>query len=435
MRLQNDSRVCIVGAGPAGSFSAIHLLDRARRAGVRLDVRLFDPRLAREARGAPSCKGCAGIVSANALQAVESIGLRVPSRVIQETIEEYRVHIVGQILRLPQPRPGRTILSVYRGRGPRLNDGEPIESFDSFLLSEARERGAVYVPERVLSVGWQEAPVVRAESGAFPADLVVIAHGVNSRPVLDPFFEYTPPPTEVMAQDEIRKPEGWPAHTVTAFFGEPKGLTFGVLVPKKDFLNVSLLGHGMGPDPIREFFQAQAEPLKRYLPDPPESCCGCSPRVPLQAAHRYFGDRWVAVGDAAVARLYKDGMYSSFLTAQKAMETAFDVGIGAPAFESGYLPAARQIEADNRYGEALFLVSNAIIKNERLAGAFLYSLRVDERRPKDKKILARLMWGMLTGDESYRELFRMAFRPRDLASLGREALRRQWRVARRGGSG
>jgi hypothetical protein len=39
---------------------------------------------------------------------------------------------------------------------------------------------------------------------------------------------------------------------------------------------------------------------------------------------------------------------------------------------------------------------------------------------------------MLTGDESYRDLFRMSFRPRDLAILGREALRRQWRAARRG---
>jgi flavin-dependent dehydrogenase len=435
MRLQENSRVCIVGGGPAGCFAAIHLLDRARRANLRLNVRIFDPRFVREARGAPSCKGCAGIVSANAVQAIESIGLRVPPRVIQETIDEYRVHIIGQILRLPQPRPGRTILSVYRGRGPRLDTGQPIESFDSFLLAEARERGAEYMPERVLSVGWRETPVVHAESGNYPADLVVVANGINSRPVLEPCFDYSPPPTEIMAQDEIRKPDDWPAHTVMAFFGEPKGLTFGVLVPKQRYLNVSLLGHGMGPDPIREFFQAQAEPIGRYLHEPPESCCGCAPRVPLQAARRYFGDRWVAVGDAAVARLYKDGIYSSFLTAQQAMDTAVENGISAAAFESGYAPAAKRIEDDNRYGEALFLISNAIVKNERLAAAFLYSLRVDERRPPDKKILTRLIWGMLTGDESYRELFRMSFRPADLAALGREALRRQWRVTRRGGSG
>jgi flavin-dependent dehydrogenase len=431
MRLQENSRICIVGGGPAGSFAAIHLLDRAREASLRLDVRIFDPRFTREALGIPSCKGCAGIVSANAVQAIESIGIRIPSDVIQETIEEYRVHILGRTIRLPQPHPGRRILSVYRGRGPRLHAGEPIESFDNFLLTEARARGAVYVPHLVRSVGWQDGPVVHTDAGSHPADLVVLACGVNGRPVTDPAFEYIPPPTETMAQDEIRKPPGWPAHTVAAFFGEPKGLVFGALVPKRDYLNVSLLGYGMGPDPIREFFRAQRKPISRYLTEPPESCCGCGPRVPLHAAVRYYGDRWVAVGDAAVSRLYKDGIFSAFTTSRTAMTTALESGIDAAAFESGYAPVARQIAADNRYGEILFGISTAILKNERLTAAFLYSLRVDERRPPGKKILARTIWGMLTGDESYRDLFRMSFRPQDLAELGREALRRQWRVARR----
>jgi flavin-dependent dehydrogenase len=431
MKLQENSRICIVGGGPAGCFSAIQLLDRAREASLRIEVRIFDPRFQHEERGPRSCKGCAGIVSANALQAVESLGLRVPPSVIQETISEYRVHILGQVIRLTPPRPGRTILSVYRGRGPRVHTGEAIESFDAFLLAEARARGAIYVPERVRSVEWQGGPAVQTDSATYPADLLVLATGVNSTPVLEPFFNYAPPPVEVMAQDEIRKPAGWPAHTVVAFFGEPKGLAFGVMVPKKDYLNVSLLGHGMGPNPIREFFQAQREPISSYLPDLPESCCGCGPRVPLRAAERLFGDRWVAVGDAAVARLYKDGIFSAFTTARSAMETALQKGINAAAFESGYAPIARRIADDNRYGEALFGVTNAIIRSARLTAAFLYSLGVDERRPREKKILARLIWGMLTGDESYRDLFRMSFRPSELADLGREALRQQWNIARR----
>ncbi len=432
MRLRENSRVCIIGGGPAGCFAAIHLMDRAREASIRIDVRIFDPRFAREEHGIIGCKGCAGIVSANALQAIESIGIRLPPSVIQETIEEYRVHILGQVIRLTQPRPGRTILSVYRGCGPRTHRGESIASFDAFLLGEARARGAHYVPETVRSVEWQGAPAVRTESGIHTADFLVLAAGVNSTPVMDPYFGYTVPETEVMAQDEIRKPAGWPPHTVAAFFGEPKGLMFGALVPKKSYLNVSLLGHGMGADPVREFFLAQREPISKYIPSPPEGCCGCGPKVPLHAAPRLFGERWVAVGDAAVARLYKDGIYSAFLTTQSAMETAFRNGIDAASFESGYAPVARRIAGDNRYGEILFGISNTIMKNARLAAAFLYSLRVDERRPPEKKILARTIWGMLTGDESYRELFRMSFRPQELASLGREALRRQWRMARRG---
>jgi len=430
MRLENGSRVGIIGGGPAGCFAAMHLLNRARESALTLEVRIFDPRFSGEARGVAACKGCAGIVSANALQAVESLGLCVPSRVIQETIDEYRVHILGQTIRLPQPKPGRRILSVYRGRGPRTHTGEPIESFDSFLLSEAVARGAMYVPERVRSVEWQEGPVVRTESETFPMDFIVLAAGVNNRPVLDSFFDYTPPPTESMAQDEIRKPAAWPAHTVVAFFGEPKGLVFGVMVPKNQYLNVSLLGHQMGPDPIREFYRAQREPIGKYFSSTPESCCGCSPRVPLQPAQRFYGDRWVAVGDAAVARLYKDGIFSGFTTSDAAMRTAVADGISGAAFEAGYASAARRVADDNRYGEILFRISTTIVQSQRLTAAFLYSLGLDERRPPEKKILARLIWGMLTGDESYRDLFRMSFRPRDLAELGREALRRQWRAAR-----
>ena len=136
MRLENESRVAIIGGGPAGCFAAIQLLNRARESGLRLDVRIFDPRFDPDVKGVAACKGCAGIVSANAVQSIESLGLSVPPRVIQETIEEYRVHILGQTIRLPQPHPGRKILSVYRGRGPRMHQGEPIESFDSYLISE-----------------------------------------------------------------------------------------------------------------------------------------------------------------------------------------------------------------------------------------------------------------------------------------------------------
>jgi flavin-dependent dehydrogenase len=424
MRLENESRVAIIGGGPAGCFAAIHMLNRARESGFRLDVRIFDPRFASDVRGVAACKGCAGIVSANALEAIESIGLRVPPPVIQEVIEEYRVHILGQIIRLPQPKAGRKIWSVYRGRGPRIHGGEPIDSFDSFLLSEAIARGAVYVPERVRSLEWQAGPVVRTESTGFSADLVVLAAGVNNRPIADTFFDYTPPSTGSMAQDELRKPTDWPAHTVIAFFGEPKGLVFGVMVPKKQYLNVSLLGHQMGPDPVHEFYRAQKESIGKYFSAPLESCCGCSPRVPLQAAQRYYGDQWVAVGDAAVARLYKDGIFSANTTAEAAIRTAFDLGIDAEAFRAGYAPAAFRIAVDNRYGEILFRISTAIVQNSRLTAAFLYSLRLDERRPPEKKILSRLIWGMLTGDESYRELFRMSFRPRELAAIGREILRR-----------
>ncbi len=55
MRLENGSRVGIIGGGPAGCFAAIQLLNRAREAGLRLDVRIFDPRFDPGTRGGCCC--------------------------------------------------------------------------------------------------------------------------------------------------------------------------------------------------------------------------------------------------------------------------------------------------------------------------------------------------------------------------------------------
>ena len=44
LHLSDGDRVCIIGGGPAGSFAALHLLDRASRRGLRLKVLIFEPR-------------------------------------------------------------------------------------------------------------------------------------------------------------------------------------------------------------------------------------------------------------------------------------------------------------------------------------------------------------------------------------------------------
>ena len=66
--------------------------------------------------------------------------------------------------------------------------------------------------------------------------------------------------------------------------------------------------------------------------------CGCTPRIAVRPARQFFGPRWVAVGDASVVRLYKDGIGSAFYTAQRAMTTAVEQGISQRAFAAAYAP-------------------------------------------------------------------------------------------------
>ena len=344
--LQNGSRVCIAGGGPAGSFAALHLLKMAQARGLALDVVIFEPHDPFSPPGPRSCKGCAGIVSSGLVRNLASLGLTVPPEVIQSELQAYVVHMGGQVTTVSQPDPTRRILSVYRGSGPRLQGGAPRASFDNWLLASACRGGARHVAARVRLVTLEDGrPVVHADGQAYPADLLVLATGVNSRPPLDETFGYVAPETLAMVQDEIVRPPDWPDTIVDGFYGQPPGLVFGAMVPKHDYLNVSLLWPEAGAGAIERFYGAQREALLRFFPDGPQSLCGCNPRIVVRPARRYCGERWVAVGDAAVARLYKDGINSAFLSAQAAMRSALERGIGGADLAIGLVRPSALVHA------------------------------------------------------------------------------------------
>lgn len=422
MRLRDGSRVCIIGGGPAGSFAALHLQKLAQEQGLRPAVMIFEPRDHSEP-GRASCKGCAGILSANLVRSLDSFGLALPKQVVQAELRAYVLHVYGQVTSIEQPDPRRRILSVYRGAGPRHHQGAPLASFDEYLLEQACAHGAQLVPRQVRAVEWDNGPVVRTAHERFPADLVVLATGVNSHAPLAPTFGYRPPKTAVMAQDEILRPENWPDYKVAGFFGQPAGLAFGAMVPKGQYLNVSLLGQDPAAETIRRFYQSQDQALGRFFPRPPESVCCCTARIAIGPAPVYYGDRWVAVGDAAISRLYKDGVYSAFHTAGTAMRAAVERGIARQDFERVYAPFCRRLTRDNVYGKLLFALSLHSMQNPLLARACVECIRVESNWDVRRRTFSRLMWGMVTGDESYRDLFWLVLRPRTLLQLGREVLR------------
>lgn len=407
--LTNGSQVCIIGGGPAGSFAALHLLKLARERNLDLQVRIFEPRdFSRP--GPAGCNRCAGILSSRLVRGLQALALQLPEEVIQSGLRAYAVHLDGETIRIEQPDPGRSILSVYRGGGPRLLQGAPAASFDAFLLAQACARGAEHIPERVRQVARADRPVVETAGGrAFPADLVVLATGVNSRPPLAPQFGYRPPRTAVMAQDEFLRPVGWPADQVQAFFRQPPGLIFGAAIPKGRYVSISLLGEGLRLDAINDFVAAHG--LAAELSAASDGLCGCTPRIAVSPAASFFGDRWVAVGDAAVTRLYKDGIGSAFYTAQAAMTSAVRFGISRAAFRQGYAAICRQIAADNRYGRLLFDLWHQTLRRPVLLRAWREALRREGDLPVNRRIHVRVLWGMLTGDESYRDLFWLSLRP------------------------
>ena len=413
LALSKGSRICIVGGGPAGSLSALHILRLAAGERLALDVRIFEPRDF-TTPGPSGCNRCAGVLSSGLLEGLAQLGMEIPEGVIQTTLRSYALQLDQELISMHQPDPTRKIVSVYRGGGPRLIQSGPIQSFDEFLLSEAVQRGATRIRARVGRVSWDGRPVLHVGREQLPADLLVLATGVNSRPPLDRSYRYRPPLTAVMAQDEVLRPADWPQDQVRAFFQKPRGLTFGALIPKGKYLNISLLGKRLATDAVSDFMDAQG--LAAWLSS--GSLCGCTPRVAVGAARSYFGDRWVAVGDAAVTRLYKDGIGSAYATAQAAMHTAFFRGISRRAFREAYAPVCRRVEADNRYGKLLYWLWSLTLRSPTLMRAWKGALVAEAGEPPELQVHTRVLWGMLTGDEPYR---RLLFLP-----LGRASLKGLW---------
>lgn len=415
MRLSNGDRVCIVGGGPAGSFAALHLVHFARQQGLQLDIKVFEPRDFFKS-GPGGCNRCAGILSTRLLRGLEWLGLSLPEEVIQANLRTYAVHLDGEVFRLEQPYPQRGIVSVYRGGGPRLLTGEPPASFDGYLLRQAINHGAQLVPNRVRKVVWEGQPIIHTANERFPADLMVLATGVNSRPPLAPHFGYRPPQTAVMAQDEVLRPPTWPADQVSVFFKQPVGLIFGAVIPKGSYLNISLLGREFTRDSIDDFIDAQR--LGDVLHSP-QSLCGCTPRISVSSARGYFGTRWVTVGDATVTRLYKDGIGSAFFTAKTAMQVAVQHGISHLAFQKRYAPFCRRIAIDNQYGRLLFLLLSLTLRSPALIRAWRNTIRAEAADTKDQRAHIRLLWGMFTGDDLYSDLFWLSISPAAMVELAR----------------
>jgi flavin-dependent dehydrogenase len=263
---------------------------------------------------------------------------------------------------------------------------------------------------------------VHTAAQIYAADLVVLATGVNARPPLDPAYGYRAPRTDVMAQDEILRPAEWPNDVVRTYFRQPRGLIFGALIPKGEYLNVSLLGAGMTADAVTDFLEAQG--LSSSLSLAPGSLCGCTPRIAVRPAPRYFGDRWVAVGDAAATRLYKDGIGSALLTARAAMETAVEHGVAAGDFRRLYAPVCRRIGIDNIYGRWLFRLWAQALARPRVLQSWKTALRDEVSGGRGSRTQMRILWGMFTGEEPYRSLLLRALGPESLIPLLRRSIRR-----------
>ena len=432
LKLENDSRVAVIGGGPAGSFFGYFLLDIAGRVGLKIHVDIYEPRDF-GVSGPVGCNMCGGVIYEALVQSLAVEGINLPTTIVQRGIEYNMLHMDIGSAKIQTPRHEKRIASTFRGSGPRGSVEFKGGSLDGYLLRTAIAKGARHIRGRVDEVKWEtdtdvtvpgnRLVQVKSQGGAFQTyDLVAVTAGVNTA-VLKLFrdldFGYQPPRTTKLLVREYHLGEEQVSRFVGpvfhAFLLDIPGLDYGAIIPKGDYVTVCLLSsHGDLEAGMLEIFLNDPA-VKRALPIDFSSAsfsCHCSPRINALGSTQPFGDRIVFIGDSGISRLYKDGIGAAYRTAKIAASTAVFEGFSERDFRKHYLPFCRKMEFDNRIGKLLFKIIGQIQKRQFARQAVLRMVSTEQQgKANAERGMSMLMWDMLTGGTPYEEVLLRALNP------------------------
>lgn len=434
MKLSANSRVGIIGGGPSGAMTGYFLLELAQRLGVSLEVDIYETRDFTK-YGPSGCNMCAGVVSESLIQILAAEGIPLPSAtVIQRGIDSYVLHTSDlPVVTINTPVDEVRIAAVYRGGGPKKPVGnQSWRSFDNFLLDMARKKGANILPLRVTELAWDAGrPRLTTRSGESQTyDFLVGAMGVNSA-TLEKMgalgFSFEPPHVTKGFLSEIylgtELVQAYLGSSLHIFLLDIPRLKFAALIPKVEYVTICLLGEKIDRELVQQFMDTP-EVRGCFPPDfiwsyTDKSCehgigqaCQCGPKLNLGPAINPFTDRVALVGDAAVTRLYKDGIGAAYITAKACAVTALFFGISTADFQQQYQPVIRRIAVDNRIGRFIFWVTLFYQEWNFLRRGMVRMVMDEQSLSGINRRMSRVLWDTFTGSATYREILFRTLHPR-----------------------
>ena len=402
-------KIIIVGGGPAGSLSAIRLLQEAERRGRELKVVIYESKPFGR-HGPMGCNFCAGVITARTVEKLGALGIELPTGVIQRRIESFYYVTEGGEIEISRRHRGN-IFSVFRGGGPRHMEGGPEGSFDGHLLMRAEELGAEIRRERVGDIvrEGRDSICVVSGSGREEADLVLGAFGVNSGlpERLRKSLGYSPPPVASVAQaefemeeDEIERRFG---RRIFAFALRHPRIRFIAITPKRRFITVTAVGETIGMTQLLEYLDhPRVAPFFEGLDPESLEHCSCSPRMPLGYVGGAVSHRFFAVGDAFASRYYKNGLGSALFSADTLAGLIMEHGPGREATRAYRSEITKRFRLSNRCGRILFKINDITHKSRLLSRSTLrYLKRERDTQDEEKRRLTNIMWSLFAGDRSY----------------------------------
>jgi flavin-dependent dehydrogenase len=439
--LEDGAAVAVIGGGPAGAFFAIHAARMARALGRRLRLTIIEKNgLERPGCPAPfmeSCNFCAGGISPNLFDILARNGIQIPPEIIEGRARSITIHGDWKSIELRIPE-GRTMLTVFRGSRPKDRPSRYV-NFDAFLLDRALREGAQLIAGDVQDIGLSPAgkPLLTyrrkdsppGEVETMEADFVALATGVNPVPGRDPgsdgfvrglrriLPDFRPPRVrrslicEMEAQDVSLERMKTEIH-FAQYGSRALRIEMSSLIPKGRWMTVVLLGPSVdraGPmdrQAIIKGFLALPH-IKRLLPRNAEfrPACLCFPNMTTGRARGFVGDRVALIGDGVVSRLYKDGIYSAYKTAEALSDCLFRFGVDKVSLKKGYQPTVLRFDRDNLFGRIVFSLIRGTFSRPLLSRVAYQAVLTElKTKPKDKRRLTEVLWKIASGDDSYRQI-------------------------------
>ncbi|MGE5663144.1 MAG: NAD(P)/FAD-dependent oxidoreductase [Deltaproteobacteria bacterium] len=421
--LSAGAEIGVIGAGPAGTFFALHLLGILATSGRTARISLID-RKAFDCSGPSGCNMCAGAIGAGMIEKMERLGLALDERVVRRIADGYEIH--GREVSVTVRNPARgAIYTVFRGGGPTTQRGKA-RSFDQYLLDAAVARGAEFIHDRVEAIAREGRGfrVDLAGGGRREFDFLVGAFGVNSALHRKLDIGYEPPDTWHTVQAELPADNEFIVNNLRNRIhivpSVGKNIRFLAITPKDDFLTLTGIGeHVRISDLERE--RRENRSLADLLPPKAGVICHCHPQVPVGCARNPFADRIAIVGDAFISRYLKNGIESSHDTSRILAEAVAGHGISRKTLGAFFhRPCTERFRRDNIWGKVLFGIFEEVLRKGRLSDAYLRS--VTRAAQAGDETQARILWAIFAGDAPYREIARVAFAPGSIVAFWKNFL-------------
>ncbi len=450
---ESENRIVIIGGGPAGSFFAFCLLKESQRLSRKIEVVVIEKKstlkLEDNSWWSKGCNFGAGGISPRLSAVMEQAGIHVPPENIRGEINKLWIHGMWKNIPLKVPNL-MNMYSVFRGSLPSSLK-ERQRGFDAFLLGKAIEEGARVLQGEALEVSYSGSggPSVKTKltSGdviSIPASFIAVAPGVNARAGRD-YSE-----SALIRSIQSINPDFIPAKLRKTIVFELKTsrevleknlndevyfIEYGskelplehiALVPKGEHLTVAAIGkyidRAMLPKETLKIIKqiVKLPQLKRILPNIGHFpvACACSPRMTVSVAKKPYAEKLALIGDAVGSRLYKDGLYSAYLTASQLAQIVLQKGTDKRTLAREYGKTVKWLSRDNRYGKLVFglirLTFSAPFLSRILYQTFATELKI---RAKNKRPMGQVLWKIASGFSDYREILGDMFSIRSLYSV------------------